>query len=81
MLCKTKGIVLHYIKYKETSIIAKIYTENFGLKSYVQWSVVKIDLFGSLQDIMIIDLAIKCYLEHDCVMNVLNSVNICAKCV
>ena len=35
-LFKTKGIALNYIKYRDTSIIAKIYTEEFGLQSYVQ---------------------------------------------
>lgn len=35
MLFKTKGIVLSFIKYKESSIIAKIYTEEFGLQSYI----------------------------------------------
>ncbi|MCV9388603.1 DNA repair protein RecO [Reichenbachiella ulvae] len=35
MLHKTKGIVLNYIKYKETSIIARIYTAEFGLQSYI----------------------------------------------
>jgi DNA repair protein RecO (recombination protein O) len=35
MLFKTKGIVLNQIKYRETSIITKIYTEDFGLKSYI----------------------------------------------
>lgn len=35
MLCKTKGIVLHTVKYSETSIIAKIYTENYGLLSFL----------------------------------------------
>ncbi len=32
---KTKGIVLHYIKYGETSIIATIYTELFGRQTYI----------------------------------------------
>lgn len=32
---KTKGIVLHTIKYSETSVIAKIYTEKFGLLSFL----------------------------------------------
>jgi len=36
MLHKTKGIVLNYIRYKETSIIVKIYTEEFGLQTYVE---------------------------------------------
>jgi DNA repair protein RecO (recombination protein O) len=35
MLKKTQGIVLNYIKYKETSIIVKIFTRELGLKSYV----------------------------------------------
>jgi DNA repair protein RecO (recombination protein O) len=36
MLHKTRGIALSYIKFKETSIIAKIYTEDFGLQTYIQ---------------------------------------------
>lgn len=35
MLAKTKGIVLKTINYSETSVVAKIYTEEFGLKSYL----------------------------------------------
>lgn len=35
MLHKTRGIVLNYIKYRDTSIITKIYTEQFGLQTYV----------------------------------------------
>lgn len=35
MLYKTKGIVLNYIKFKDTSIIVRIYTEKFGLQSYI----------------------------------------------
>jgi DNA repair protein RecO (recombination protein O) len=35
MLLKTRGLVLNYIKYRETSIIVKIYTEEFGLQSYI----------------------------------------------
>jgi DNA repair protein RecO (recombination protein O) len=35
MFHKTKGIVLHTVKYSETSIIAKIYTEKLGLVSYM----------------------------------------------
>ncbi len=35
MLHKTKGICINFIKYKETSIIAKIYTQEFGLQSYL----------------------------------------------
>jgi DNA repair protein RecO (recombination protein O) len=35
MLLKTKGIVLHYIKYSESSIIATIYTEELGRQAYL----------------------------------------------
>ncbi len=35
MLHTTRGIVLHHIKYSETSVIAKVYTETFGLQSYI----------------------------------------------
>jgi DNA repair protein RecO (recombination protein O) len=39
MLHKTRGIVLNFIKYRETSIVTRIYTENFGLQSYIVNSV------------------------------------------
>ena len=35
MLHQTKGIVLHQVKYSDTSVIVKIYTEHFGLQSYM----------------------------------------------
>lgn len=35
MLYKTRGVVLGFIRYRETSIIVRIYTETFGLKSYI----------------------------------------------
>ncbi len=35
MLQSTRGIVFHQIKYSETSIIVKIYTEKYGLKSFL----------------------------------------------
>lgn len=35
MLASTKGIVLHVIKYGESSVIATIYTEKFGRQSYI----------------------------------------------
>lgn len=35
MLLTTKGIVLHSVKYSETSIIVRIYTEARGLQSYL----------------------------------------------
>ncbi|BDD10108.1 DNA repair protein RecO [Fulvitalea axinellae] len=35
MLHPTKGIVLNFIKFKESSIIVRIYTDAFGLQSYI----------------------------------------------
>ena len=35
MLHSTKGIVFHSLKYSESSIIVKIYTELFGIQSYL----------------------------------------------
>jgi len=39
MLNKTPGIVINYIKYRDTSIIVRIFTRELGLKSYVVNSV------------------------------------------
>lgn len=35
MLHKTRGIALNFIRFRETSIIVKIYTEEFGVQSYI----------------------------------------------
>jgi len=35
MLHKTEGIILHSIKYAESSLIVKVYTSIFGLQSYM----------------------------------------------
>jgi len=35
MLHKVKGIVFHSVKYSETSLIVKIYTDQFGLKTFL----------------------------------------------
>ena len=35
MLKKTRGIFLHYINYSDSSVIARIYTEQFGQQSYI----------------------------------------------
>lgn len=35
MLQKTRGIALSYLRYRESSIIARVYTEEFGLQSYL----------------------------------------------
>lgn len=39
MLHKTQGIVFKYIKYRDSSIIVNIFTEKFGLQSYIVNSV------------------------------------------
>ncbi len=35
MLFKTSGILLHSVKYSDTSLIVKIFSSDFGLKSYI----------------------------------------------
>ncbi len=35
MLCKTGGIVFKFIKYRETSVIATVFTESFGTQTYL----------------------------------------------
>ncbi len=35
MLQKTRGIVIHYLKFKESSIIVKVYTEALGIQTYI----------------------------------------------
>src|SRR4030095_3209256 len=35
MLQKTAGIVFRTIKFSETSVVSKIYTERFGMQSYI----------------------------------------------
>ena len=35
MIESTKGITLHYYKYSENSVISKIFTERFGIQSYL----------------------------------------------
>lgn len=36
MLNKTKGIVINYMKYRESSVLVTIYTAEFGISSYVE---------------------------------------------
>lgn len=60
MLKQSHGIVLSFVKYSESSIIAKIYTKEFGLQSYVAKGVrskkskTKIALFEPLIQVEII---------------------------
>ncbi|UII28842.1 DNA repair protein RecO [Fulvivirga maritima] len=35
MLHKTRGVVFKYFKYRDTSIIVKVFTEAFGLQTYI----------------------------------------------
>ncbi len=55
MLVTTRGIVIRSVKYSETSIIVKIYTEEYGLQSFIIKGVrskkakMKAALFQSLQ--------------------------------
>ena len=61
MLYKTRGLALSHIKYRETSIIARIFTEAFGMQSYIVNSVrsknakAKIALF---QPLTLLDLVV-----------------------
>lgn len=41
MLSKTKGIVLHSIRYGDSSLISTIYTEHFGRKSFLMQGIYK----------------------------------------
>jgi DNA repair protein RecO (recombination protein O) len=62
MLHKTRGIVLSYIKYKDTSVIVKVYTEAFGLQSYIQngarSSNSKTNKMSLLQPLLILDMVV-----------------------
>jgi len=54
MVVNTRGIVLHHFNYSETSIIAKIFTEQYGLQSFLVKGVrqkksrMRMNLFGPL---------------------------------
>ena len=49
MLSTTRGIVLSHINYSETSVIAKVYTENYGLQSYILKGIRKSKLDKALE--------------------------------
>ena len=61
MLHKTRGIVFRFTKYGETSIIVTIFTELFGLQSYIvngvrsKWAKGQIALY---QPLMLLDLVV-----------------------
>ena len=60
MLKQSRGIVLNFVKYSESSIIAKVFTEEFGLQSYSvkgvrgKKSKTKIALFEPLTQVEIV---------------------------
>ena len=60
MILSTKGIVLHCMDYSETSVIAKIYTEQLGLQSYIakgirkKGSRIKKNLFAPLSILQLV---------------------------
>ncbi len=60
MILSTKGVVLHCMDYSETSIIARVYTEQLGLQSYIVKGVrkkgarIKRNLFAPLSIIQLI---------------------------
>ncbi|GAB2795797.1 DNA repair protein RecO [Rhabdobacter roseus] len=62
MLHKTRGIALSYIRYRESSIIAKIYTEAFGIQSYIVNSVrssrAKSNRIALFQPLTLLDLVV-----------------------
>ena len=61
MISSTKGIVLSFIKYKESSIIVRIFTEQFGLRSYIVNSVRSARAKGKIalyQPLTILDLEV-----------------------
>ena len=59
MLVTTEGIVLHFIKYRESSVITTIYTRDFGRQSYLINSVrgrKSKNKSGLLQPLFLVDL-------------------------
>lgn len=61
MLHKTRGIVFSYTEYRETSLIVKIYTELFGIQSYIVNGVRKKNAklnVGWFQPLTLVDLVV-----------------------
>jgi len=59
MLKKTKGLVINYLKYKESSIIVKVFTRELGLKSYIVNSVRSTkSKMGFYQPLTLLDLVV-----------------------
>ena len=68
MLHKTRGIVVNYIRYRENSVIVKIYTEAFGLQSYivngVRSSKAKTNRIALFQPLTLLDLVVYHRQDH-----------------
>lgn len=60
MLQKTAGIVLGFIRYRESSVIVRIYTKDFGLRSYIVNNVrsVKTSKIAIFQPLTLLDLVV-----------------------
>lgn len=59
MLKKTKGLVINYLKYKESSIIVKVFTRDLGMKSYIVNSVRSAkSKMGFYQPLTLLDLVV-----------------------
>ncbi len=61
MLHKTRGIVFSYTEFRETSLVVKIYTELFGIQSYIVNSVRKKNAkmsIGLFQPLTLVDLVV-----------------------
>jgi len=60
MILSTKGVVIHCMDYSETSIIARVYTEQLGLQTYIvkgvrkKGSRIKRNLFAPLSIIQLV---------------------------
>ncbi|MDH5380342.1 MAG: DNA repair protein RecO [Cyclobacteriaceae bacterium] len=61
MLTATRGIVLKYVKYRESSVIVTIYTEEYGIQSYIVNGIRSVRAkrgMGYFQPLMLLDLVV-----------------------
>ena len=68
MLHHTRGIVFNYIKFRETSIIVRIFTEAFGMQSYIVNGVRSAKSRGKIalyQPLTLLDMVVYRKLEKD----------------
>lgn len=77
MVNKTRGIVLHQFSYSDSSVVVKIYTEQFGLHSYMVRGVKKRGKdkrLGALQPLTLVELSAKH--KEGSTMHTLSSVSV-----